>query len=66
MSFKRFLNALKAAARRAYQLRERLPETERELATAYYFEAVDYDPAKVTAAYQWILKRDPDNDIAVL
>jgi eukaryotic-like serine/threonine-protein kinase len=54
-----------AAARRAYQLRERLPETERDLATANYFEAVEYDPAKVTAAYQSILKRDPDQDLAL-
>jgi len=50
-----------AAATRAYQNRERLPEIERHVTTAYYFEAVDYEPEKIEAAYKAVLAIDPDN-----
>ncbi|MCK7521626.1 MAG: hypothetical protein MZV64_30055 [Ignavibacteriales bacterium] len=38
-----------AAASKAYQYRDRLPEIERHLADAFYFWAVDYDPERVVA-----------------
>ncbi len=54
-----------AATTRAYQLRDRLPETERELATAYYFDNVEYDPARAAGAYRSILDRDPEDGTAL-
>ena len=53
------------ATTRAYELRDRLPATERELATAYYFDNVEHDPARVASAYRSILDRDPEQDIAL-
>jgi hypothetical protein len=35
-----------AAATKAYEHRDRLPEIERQLAIAYYFGVVDYQPDK--------------------
>ena len=52
------------AARRAYQHRDRLPELEKQAATALYFDAVDHDASKVIVAYRAMLAIDPDNDIA--
>jgi tetratricopeptide (TPR) repeat protein len=49
-----------AEVRRAYQLRERLPERERLLATAYYFSTLDYDSDKTISAYRLLLETWPD------
>jgi tetratricopeptide (TPR) repeat protein len=46
-----------AAARRAYELRDHLPEREKLLATAYYYPPVEYDSDKQIAAYQQVLDR---------
>ncbi len=54
-----------AAASRAFAHRDRLPELERQLAVAYYYSRVDFDPAKVIAAYRAVLAVDPDNPVAV-
>jgi tetratricopeptide (TPR) repeat protein len=54
-----------AAATRAYQHRDRLPEAEREYTTAYYFGLVDYQPDQEEAAYRRILASDPESYIAV-
>ena len=53
------------ATTKAYAHRDRLPDLERELTTAYYHTTVDYDPAKVVAAYRSALAIDPDNLIAL-
>ncbi|MGH7629540.1 MAG: protein kinase domain-containing protein, partial [Gemmatimonadales bacterium] len=53
------------ATQQAYELRDRLPAVERELATAYYYSAVEGDAAKEAAAYRSLLSRDPDNGIAL-
>jgi eukaryotic-like serine/threonine-protein kinase len=53
------------ATTKAFQLRDRLPEVERYLATGGYYFFADYDPPKVTAAYRSALERDPDNNIAL-
>ncbi len=50
-----------AAARRAYELRDRLPEREKLLSTAYYYAAVAYDSDKQIAAYQQVLDTWPDD-----
>jgi tetratricopeptide (TPR) repeat protein len=54
-----------AATTRAYQHRDRLPEIERQLTTAYYHSTVDVDPAKQEAAYRRVLAISPDNSVAV-
>ncbi len=54
-----------AATTRAYQHRDRLPELERELTTAYYYDRVDSRPELEEAAYRRILAVDPLNDIAL-
>jgi tetratricopeptide (TPR) repeat protein len=54
-----------AATTRAYQHRERLPEIERQLTTAYYYATVEVDPAKEEAAYRRALAINPDNAVAV-
>ena len=54
-----------AAMTRAFAHRDRLPELERDLTTAYYYSDVDYDPGKVVAAYRAALELDPNNDIAL-
>ena len=53
-----------AAATHAYQLRERLPEREKLLATAYFYWTVDYDSDKIIAAYQQVLDTWPDDNTA--
>lgn len=52
------------ATTRAYQHRDRLPDLERELTTAFYFYKVDNDPAKEEAAYRRMLALDPQNPAA--
>jgi tetratricopeptide (TPR) repeat protein len=54
-----------AATTRAYQHRDRLPEVERQLTTAYYYGTVEVDPAKEEAAYRRVLASSPDNPVAV-
>jgi eukaryotic-like serine/threonine-protein kinase len=53
------------AAAKAFARRDRLPDVERGLATAYYYGVVEGDPAKEAAAYRSLLAFDPDNDIAL-
>jgi tetratricopeptide (TPR) repeat protein len=53
-----------AAATRAFAHRDRLPELEREQASGYYYDVVDYDPGKAMAAYRRVLELDPDNGVA--
>ena len=50
-----------AAATRAFQHRDRLPQVEREQATGYYYTNVEYEPARTVAAYRSLLGVDPDN-----
>jgi eukaryotic-like serine/threonine-protein kinase len=54
-----------AAMTQAFAHRDRLPELERTLTTAHYYWTVDFDPAKVVAAYHSALELDPKNDIAL-
>jgi len=54
-----------AAVAKAYQNRDRLPEIERQVTIAYYYNAVEYDPARQVAAYNKVLELDPDNYIAL-
>src|SRR5262249_3128925 len=49
----------------AFLRRDRLPDIERELASAYYYSTVKDDRAKVAAAYRTVLSLDPDNAIAL-
>ncbi|HET8621924.1 MAG TPA: protein kinase [Gemmatimonadales bacterium] len=53
------------AATRAFELRNRLPLVERELAGAYYYGFVDADPVREAETYQSLLRRDPDNETAL-
>jgi eukaryotic-like serine/threonine-protein kinase len=53
-----------AAATKAYQHRDRLPEIERYQTTAYYYYTVDYNPEQVISAYRAILELKPDDPIA--
>jgi eukaryotic-like serine/threonine-protein kinase len=53
------------AATRAYQMRDRLPTTERELAAAYYYGDVDVDPTLEAETYRSLLRHDPDNGTAL-
>ncbi len=53
------------AATQAFVRRERLPEVERGLATAYYYGVVEGDREKEAAAYRSLLAFDPDNDVAL-
>jgi tetratricopeptide (TPR) repeat protein/tRNA A-37 threonylcarbamoyl transferase component Bud32 len=54
-----------SATTRAYQHRDRLPELEREITTAYYYDRVDSRPEEEDAAYRRILAIDPLNGIAL-
>jgi eukaryotic-like serine/threonine-protein kinase len=54
-----------AAATKAYEHRDRLPEVERELATANYFNTVDSRTDRIEASYRRILEIDPTNGVAV-
>jgi len=58
------LSEVAASARQAFELRDRLPERERLLSTAYYYWVVDYDSDKVIAAYQQVLDTWPDDNTA--
>jgi tetratricopeptide (TPR) repeat protein len=54
-----------AAATKAFLNRERLPDLERAITEAYYYNVVSWDPAKVVAAYRSALAIDPDNTISL-
>jgi tetratricopeptide (TPR) repeat protein len=54
-----------AAATRAFAHRDRLPELEANLATAFYYFHVDYDRSKTIAAYRAALTIDPENSAAL-
>ncbi len=53
------------AATRAFRFRNRLPEMERHLTTAYYYNTAEFDRAKVEAAYRAALAVDPENAAAL-
>jgi tetratricopeptide (TPR) repeat protein/tRNA A-37 threonylcarbamoyl transferase component Bud32 len=53
------------AATRAFELRDRLPPTERYLAMAYYYWEVEYDVSKTVEAYRSLLDLEPDNPTAL-
>src|SRR5213080_845715 len=59
------LEQILAATRKAFEHRDRLPEVERYLAIAYFYFAVDHDPARQMAAYRSVLERDPENTTAL-
>src|SRR5881296_1773273 len=54
-----------AAATQAFRHRDRLTAFKRDLAEAYYYTRVDYDPAKTEAAYRAALEQQPENGVAL-
>src|SRR5437764_2168074 len=52
-----------AAATQAFRHRDRLTPFERDLAEAYYYTRVDYDPPKTEAAYRGALEQQPENGV---
>jgi tetratricopeptide (TPR) repeat protein len=54
-----------AALTKAFALRERLPDVERSLAIAAYYDEVENDPTRAVAAYRAALERDSDNTPAL-
>ncbi len=54
-----------AAATKAFQYRDRLPEIERRQAEAIYYWNVDVNLDKVVQAYRSVLELDPDDFIAL-
>src|SRR5256884_4178143 len=54
-----------AAATQAFRHRDRLTPFERDLAEAYYYTRVDYDPGKTEAAYRAALDHQPENGVAL-
>src|SRR5216683_4862542 len=54
-----------AAATQAFRHRDRLTPFERDLAEAYYYTRVVYDPAKTEAAYRAALDQQPENGVAL-
>jgi Flp pilus assembly protein TadD len=54
-----------SATVKAYELRDRLPERERLLATAYYFDTALYDRDQAILAYRQVLQRFPDDGTAL-
>jgi tetratricopeptide (TPR) repeat protein len=53
-----------AAVRKAFELRDRLPEREKLLAIAYYYWVLDYNSDKVIEAYRQVLDTWPDDNTA--
>jgi len=51
------------AATQAFRHRDRLTPFERDLAEAYYYTRVEYDPAKTEAAYRAALEQQPENGV---
>jgi tetratricopeptide (TPR) repeat protein/tRNA A-37 threonylcarbamoyl transferase component Bud32 len=54
-----------AAATKAFQYRERLPEIERHHAEAFYYWSVDVNVDKTVQAYRSILELDPNDYVAL-
>ena len=54
-----------AAATQAFRHRDRLTPFERDLADAYYYTRVEYDPSKIELAYRAALEQDPENGVAL-
>src|SRR5207247_8090251 len=54
-----------AAATQAFRHRDRLTPFERDLAEAYYYTRVEYDPAKTERAYRAALEQQPENGVAL-
>ncbi len=54
-----------AAATKAFEHRDRLPELERYLTTAYYYWDVEYDRNNVIRAYRAVLELDPEETTAL-
>ena len=52
-----------AAASAAFRHREHLTPVERDLAEAYYYTRVEYDPARTEAAYRAALEQQPENGV---
>lgn len=53
------------AATMAFQFRDRLPDVERYLATAYYYHGVEFEPDQVRTAYLNVLDVDPEHAVAL-
>jgi tetratricopeptide (TPR) repeat protein len=56
---------ISAAATQAFRHRDRLTPFERDLAEAYYYTRVEFDPAKTEAAYRAALEQQPENGVAL-
>src|SRR5438552_1922637 len=56
---------INAAAAQAFRHRDRLTPYERDLADAYYYTRVEYDPAKVEGAYRAALEQNPEDGVAL-
>lgn len=56
---------INAAARKGFELRNRLPAKERYLTEAYYFSTVEPDRERVMSAYRSVLQLDPDDHVAL-
>ncbi|MEO6211743.1 MAG: tetratricopeptide repeat protein, partial [Gemmatimonadaceae bacterium] len=53
------------AAGHAYRHRDHLSELEKQAATAFYSDQVEFDSSKASVAYRAMLAIDPDNSIAL-
>ena len=49
----------------AFRLRDRLPEGERQLITAAYYDEIDHRPELVIQAYKSVLREDPADRVAL-
>ena len=54
-----------AAATQAFRHGDRLTEVERDLTSARYYEIVEWDPARMSAAYRSVLDADPNSEVAL-
>ncbi|HXY18692.1 MAG TPA: serine/threonine-protein kinase, partial [Gemmatimonadales bacterium] len=54
-----------AAAAQAFHHSDRLTELERDLTAARYYEIVEWDPARMAAAYRSALDVDPNSDVGL-
>ncbi|MCH7716334.1 MAG: protein kinase [Gemmatimonadetes bacterium] len=59
-------DAGRTALRRAFELRDRLPEIEAHLVAGMYYSNVAYDAAGIETAYRSALALDPDNVFALI
>jgi tetratricopeptide (TPR) repeat protein len=56
---------VRAAYRRAFELRARLPALEQRLTEASFYSQVEIDPGKEEAAWRAVLALDPDDRVAL-